>query len=34
MAGGIITLPGLPSNPNAVDIDLTEEGNITGILGA
>ena len=34
MAGGIITLPGLPSNPNAVDIDLTEEGNIKGILGA
>ncbi len=33
LAGNIITLPGLPSNPNAFDIDLNEEtGKITGIL--
>ena len=33
LAGNIITLPGLPSNPNAWDIDLDEEtGEITGIL--
>jgi formate--tetrahydrofolate ligase len=33
LAGDIITLPGLPSNPNAYDIDLNEEtGEITGIL--
>ncbi len=33
LAGDIITLPGLPSNPNALDIDLDDEsGEITGIL--
>ncbi len=33
LAGNIITLPGLPSSPNAFDIDLDEEtGEITGIL--
>lgn len=33
LAGDIITLPGLPSNPNALDIDLNDEtGEITGIL--
>ena len=33
LAGNIITLPGLPSNPNAWDIDLDDEtGEITGIL--
>ena len=33
LAGNIITLPGLPSNPNAWDIDLDEStGEITGIL--
>ncbi len=32
-AGNIITLPGLPSNPNAWDIDLNDDtGEITGIL--
>ena len=31
LAGNIITLPGLPSNPNAWDIDLNDEtGEITG----
>ena len=33
LAGNIITLPGLPSNPNAWDIDLDDQtGEITGIL--
>ena len=33
LAGNIITLPGLPSKPNALDIDLDDEtGEITGIL--
>jgi formate--tetrahydrofolate ligase len=33
LAGDIITLPGLPSNPNALDIDLDDKtGEITGIL--
>jgi formate--tetrahydrofolate ligase len=32
LAGDIITLPGLPSKPNAWDIDLDDDGEITGIL--
>jgi formyltetrahydrofolate synthetase len=32
LAGDIITLPGLPSRPNAWDIDLNGDGDITGIL--
>ena len=33
LAGDINTLPGLPSSPNALDIDLDDEtGEITGIL--
>lgn len=32
LAGHIITLPGLPSKPNAWDIDLNDDGEITGIL--
>jgi formate--tetrahydrofolate ligase len=32
-AGDIMTLPGLPSNPNAWDIDLDPNGLITGVLG-
>ncbi|MEX0761724.1 MAG: formate--tetrahydrofolate ligase [Dehalococcoidia bacterium] len=32
LAGDIITLPGLPSTPNAWDIDLDDNGKITGIL--
>jgi len=32
LAGDIITLPGLPSKPNAWDIDLSDDGEITGIL--
>ncbi len=35
LAGDIITLPGLPSSPNAWDIDLDESaGKVTGLLGA
>ena len=32
LAGDIITLPGLPSQPNAWDIDLDNDNKITGIL--
>jgi len=32
LAGDIITLPGLPSNPNAFDIDLDENEEIINIL--
>jgi formate--tetrahydrofolate ligase len=32
LAGDIITLPGLPSQPNAWDIDLDNDNRITGIL--
>ena len=32
LAGDIITLPGLPSNPNAFDIDLNDDGEIINIL--
>ena len=32
LAGDIITLPGLPSNPNAFDIDLNDNGEIINIL--
>jgi formate--tetrahydrofolate ligase len=33
LAGNIITLPGLPSKPNAFDIDLTDDGEVVGLLG-
>lgn len=33
LAGDIMTLPGLPSSPNALDIDLDENGQIVGVLG-
>ena len=33
LAGDIMTLPGLPSKPNALDIDLDENGRIVGVLG-
>ncbi len=32
LTGDIITLPGLPSTPNGWDIDLNDDGEITGIL--
>jgi formate--tetrahydrofolate ligase len=34
LVGNIVTLPGLPSEPNAWDIDLTDDGKVTGLLGA
>ncbi|NQW18581.1 MAG: formate--tetrahydrofolate ligase [Chloroflexi bacterium] len=33
LAGDIITLPGLPSKPNAFDIDLMPNGDVVGLLG-
>jgi len=33
LAGDIMTLPGLPSKPNALDIDLDDDGQIFGVLG-
>ena len=32
LAGDIMTLPGLPADPNAFDIDLTPEGEVVGLL--
>ena len=33
LAGNIMTLPGLPRDPNAYDIDLSPEGEVMGLLG-
>ncbi len=33
LAGDIMTLPGLPSRPNAFDIDLDDDNRIVGVLG-
>ena len=33
LAGDIMTLPGLPPDPNAFDIDLSPEGEVMGLLG-
>ncbi|MBM3139031.1 MAG: formate--tetrahydrofolate ligase [Chloroflexi bacterium] len=33
LAGDIMTLPGLPAQPNAYDIDLTRDGEVVGLLG-
>jgi formate--tetrahydrofolate ligase len=33
LAGDIMTLPGLPAEPNAYDIDLTPQGEVVGLLG-
>jgi formate--tetrahydrofolate ligase len=33
LAGDIMTLPGLPPDPNAFDIDLTSDGEVVGLLG-
>ena len=33
LAGDIMTLPGLPSRPNAYDIDLTDDLEVVGLLG-
>src|SRR5690606_10688454 len=32
LAGDIMTLPGLPADPNAYDIDLTAGGEVVGLL--
>ena len=32
LAGSIVTLPGLPSSPNALDIDLTEGEQVVGLF--
>ena len=34
LAGPIMTLPGLPRRPNAYDIELSETGEVLGLLGA
>jgi len=31
LAGEIMTMPGLPSNPAAFNFDLDKDGNITGL---
>ncbi len=31
-AGGILTMPGLPRRPRFLDVDLTAEGSITGLV--
>ena len=33
LAGDIMTLPGLPPQPNAYDIDLDASGEVMGLLG-
>jgi formate--tetrahydrofolate ligase len=32
LAGRIETLPGLPTRPRALDMDVTAEGEVIGIL--
>ena len=32
IAGDIMTMPGLPKEPSALTIDVTEDGNITGLF--
>ncbi|MEX2031638.1 MAG: formate--tetrahydrofolate ligase, partial [Dehalococcoidia bacterium] len=32
LAGDIMTLPGLPADPNAFEIDLTADGQVVGLL--
>ncbi|MGO2025705.1 MAG: formate--tetrahydrofolate ligase, partial [Brevibacterium aurantiacum] len=32
IAGDIMTMPGLPKEPSALKIDVTEDGNITGLF--
>ena len=32
LTGAIVTMPGLPKHPAAYDIDVNEEGNITGLF--
>ena len=32
LTGSVMTMPGLPKKPNALKIDVDEEGNITGLF--
>jgi formate--tetrahydrofolate ligase len=32
LTGAIVTMPGLPKHPAAYDIDVNEQGNITGLF--
>ena len=32
IAGDIMTMPGLPREPSALKIDVTDDGNITGLF--
>lgn len=32
LAGDILTMPGMPSHPRAAQIDVDEEGRITGLV--
>ena len=32
LTGDIMTMPGLPKHPAAVDIDVTPDGKITGLF--
>ncbi|KXU03553.1 Formate--tetrahydrofolate ligase [Weissella sp. DD23] len=32
MTGTVLTMPGLPSHPAAYDIDIDENGRITGLF--
>lgn len=32
IAGDIMTMPGLPKEPSALKIDVTDDGNITGLF--
>ena len=32
LTGNIMTMPGLPKKPAAYDIDVDDEGNITGLF--
>ena len=32
LAGSVLTMPGLPAHPAAMDISLTDDGRITGLF--
>jgi formate--tetrahydrofolate ligase len=32
ITGSVMTMPGLPKKPAALEIDIDEEGNITGLF--
>ena len=33
VCGSMMTMPGLPSRPAAMDMDMDEEGRLTGVFG-